>query len=76
MLRLLDGEATTSTSPSAAIKPEAHKVLQRLADEMQHLTFGGLPARGAPGWTKDSVGWTVLARRLRVDSDYLRYLEP
>jgi hypothetical protein len=43
---------------------------------MQHLTFGSLPARGAAGWTKDSVGWTALARRLRVDSDYLRYLEP
>ena len=51
-------------------------MLQRLADEMQHLTFGSLPSRGAPGWSKEAAGRQQLARRLRVDSDYLRYLEP
>ena len=76
VLRLLDGRGHHVHLAFGGVKPEAHKVLQRLADEMQHLTFGSLPARGAPGWTKDSVGWTALVRRLRVDSDYLRYLEP
>ena len=70
VLRLLDGRGHHVHLAFGGVKPEAHKVLQRLADEMQHLTFGSLPARGAPGWTKDSVGWTAL------DSDYLRYLEP
>ena len=76
VLRLLDGRGHRVHLAFGGVKPEAHKVLQRLADELQHLTFGSLPARGAPGWTKDSVGWTALVRRLRVDSDYLRYLEP
>jgi hypothetical protein len=76
VLRLLDERGHRVHLAFGGMKPEAHKVLQRLADEMQHLTFGSLPGRGAPGWTKDSVGWTALVRRLRVDSDYLRYLEP
>ena len=76
VLRLLDERGHRVHLAFGGVKPEAHKVLQRLADEMQHLTFGSLPARGSPGWTKESVGWTALARRLRVDSDYLRYLEP
>jgi hypothetical protein len=76
VLRLLDERGHRVHLAFGGVKPEAHKVLQRLADEMQHLTFGSLPARGAPGWSKDSIGWQHLARRLRVDSDYLRYLEP
>jgi hypothetical protein len=76
VLRLLDERGHRVHLAFGGVKPEAHKVLQRLADDMRHLTFGNLPARGAPGWSKDSVGWQQLARRLRADSDYLRYLEP
>jgi hypothetical protein len=76
VLRLLDERGHHVHLAFGGVKPEAHKVLQRLADEMQQLTFGSLPGRGAPGWTKDGVGRQHLARRLRVDSDYLRYLEP
>ena len=76
VLRLLDERGHRVHLAFGGVKPEAHKVLQRLADEMQHLTFGSLPARSSPGWSKDAIGWTALARRLRVDSDYLRYLEP
>lgn len=76
VLRLLDERGHRVHLAFGGVKPEAHKVLQRLADEMQHLTFGSLPARGAPGWSKDAAGRQQLARRLRVDSDYLRYLEP
>src|SRR5262245_945587 len=76
VLRLLDEQGHRVHLAFGGVKPEAHKVLQRLADEMQHLTFGSLPARGAPGWTKETVGWQHLTRRMRVDSDYLRYLEP
>jgi hypothetical protein len=76
VLRLLDERGHRVHLAFGGVKPEAHKVLQGLADEMQHLTFGSLPARGSPGWSRDAVGWNVLVRRLRVDSDYLRYLEP
>jgi hypothetical protein len=76
VLWLLDERGHRVHLAFGGVKPEAHKVLQRLADEMQHLTFGSLPARGAPGWTKETVGWQHLTRRLRVDADYLRYLEP
>ena len=76
VLRLLDERGHRVHLAFGGVKPEAHKVLQRLADEMQHLTFGSLPARGAPGWSKEAAGRQQLARRLRVDSDYLRYLEP
>ncbi len=76
VLRLLDERGHRVHLAFGGVKPEAHRVLQRLADELQHLTFGSLPARGAPGWTKETAGWQQLARRLRVDSDYLRYLEP
>jgi hypothetical protein len=58
------------------VKPEAHKVLQQFADERRNLTFGSLPGRGSPGWTRDAIGWGVLSRRLRLGTDYLRYLEP
>jgi hypothetical protein len=76
VLRLLDERGHRVHLAFGGVKPEAHKVLQRLADEMQHLTFGSLPGRGSPGWSKEAVGWNELTRRLRVDSDYLRYLEP
>jgi hypothetical protein len=58
------------------VKPEAHKVLQQFADECGTLTFGGLPTYGSPGWTRAAIGWDILAKRLRLDADYLRYLEP
>ena len=76
VLRLLDERGHRVHLAFGGVKPEAHKVLQRLADEMKHLSFGSLPARGAPGWSKETAGWQQLARRLRVDTDYLRYLEP
>jgi hypothetical protein len=76
VLRLLEERGHRVHLAFGGVKPEAHRVLQRLADEMQQLTFGSLPARGAPGWSKETVGWQHLARRLRADSDFLRYLEP
>jgi hypothetical protein len=76
VLRLLDSRGHQVHLTFGGIKPEAHKVLQRLADECRGLTFGGLPSRGSPGWDRDQAGWNALAQRLRVDSDYLRYLEP
>jgi hypothetical protein len=76
VLRLLDERGHRVHLAFGGVKPEAHKVLQRLADEMEHLTFGSLPGRGSPGWSKEAIGWNELTRRLRVDSDYLRYLEP
>jgi hypothetical protein len=76
VLRLLDERGHRVHLAFGGVKPEAHKVLQRLADELHHLTFGSLPARGAPGWSRETVGWQRLTRRLRADSDYLRYLEP
>jgi hypothetical protein len=76
VLRLLDERGHRVHLAFGGVKPEAHKVLQGLADDLQHLTFGSLPARGSPGWSRDAIGWNVVARRLRVDSDYLRYLEP
>ena len=76
VLRLLDERGHRVHLAFGGVKPEAHKVLQRLADEMEHLSFGSLPARGSPGWSNEAVGWNELTRRLRVDSDYLRYLEP
>ena len=76
VLRMLDAAGHHVHLAFGGIKPEAHKVLQQLADGCEHLTFGGLPGRGSPGWSKDDAGWNVLARRLRNDTDYLRYLEP
>jgi hypothetical protein len=76
VLRLLDERGHRVHLAFGGIKPEAHRVVQRLADECKGLTFGSLPARGSPGWTRDAIGWNELAKRLRVDSDYLRYLEP
>ena len=76
VLRTLDARGHRVHLAFGGIKPEAHKVLQRLADECRGLTFGGLPGRRSTGWDRRTVGWSTLARRLRVDSDYLRYLEP
>jgi hypothetical protein len=76
VLRTLDERGHRVHLAFGGVKPDAHKVLQRLADECRHLTFGSLPSRGSPGWSRDAIGPDVLARRLRVDSDYLRYLEP
>ena len=76
VLRMLDSAGHHVHLAFGGIKPDAHKVLQQLADECEHLTFGDLPGRGSPGWAKDAAGWDVLARRLRNDTDYLRYLEP
>jgi hypothetical protein len=76
VLRMLDAHGHHVHLAFGGLKPEAHKVVQRLADECRGLTFGGLPGRGSPGWDRGTIGWSTLARRLRVDSDYLRYLEP
>jgi len=75
-LRLLDERGHDVHLAFGGFKPEAHKVLQRLADECRGLTFGSLPAHGSPGWARNRVGWNMLANRLRRDCDYLRYLEP
>ncbi len=76
VLRLLDARGHRVHLAFGGIKPEAHRVLQRLADECKHLTFGSLPGRGSPGWDRGRIGWDLLAQRLRVDTDYLRYFEP
>ena len=76
VLRTLDARGHQVHLAFGGLKPEAHKVVQRLADECRALTFGGLPGRRSPGWDRGTIGWSTLARRLRVDSDYLRYVEP
>ena len=76
VLTLLDERGHRVHLAFAGLKPEAHKVMQRLADESEGLTFGSLPGRGSPGWDRDRTGWNMLANRLRRDCDYLRYLEP
>jgi hypothetical protein len=55
VLRLLDERGHHVHLAFGGMKAEAHKVLQRLADELQHLTFGSLPARGSPGWSRDAI---------------------
>ena len=76
VLRLLDERGDRVHLAFAGLRPEAHKVLQQLADESRGLTFGSLPGRGSPGWTHDRIGWSMVTNRLRRDCDYLRYLEP
>jgi hypothetical protein len=76
VLRMLDERGHHVHLVFDRVKPEAHRVLQQFADECRTLTFGSLPGRGSPGWRREAIGWDVLARRLRVDADYLRYLEP
>ena len=76
VLRMLDERGHQVHLALAGIKPDAHRVLQHIADDCQGLTFGRLPARGSPGWTRDWIGWNQLAKVLRAGSDYLRYLEP
>jgi len=76
VFRMLDARGHRVHLAFGGIKPDAHEVLQRIADECSLLTFGSLPATGSPGWRRDSVGWTVLSKRLRGGSDFLRYLEP
>jgi hypothetical protein len=55
---------------------DSHRELQRLAEECPGITFGALPGRGSPGWEPGGMGWARLAEQLRLDADYLRYLEP
>jgi hypothetical protein len=76
VLRLLDERGHRVHLLLGRVKPDAHKALQQFADECRSLTFGSLPGPGSPGWSRQAIGWDVLARRLRVDADYLRYLEP
>jgi hypothetical protein len=76
VLRMLDERGNHVHLLFDRVKPEAHKALQHFADGCRTLTFGSMPGPGSPGWTRTAIGWDVLARRLRVDSDYLRYLEP
>jgi hypothetical protein len=78
VLRLLDerGHQVQLAFGGGGPKLEAHRVIQELADESQGLTLGAVPDRGSPGWTRDSIGWSLLTARLRRDTDFLRYLEP
>src|SRR5919201_2163401 len=77
VLRLLDERGHRVHLAFRRIKTgESHLVLQRLADDCTGLTFGRLPGRGSPGWVRGRAGWDLLAERMRLDSDYLRYLEP
>jgi hypothetical protein len=76
VLRLLDARGHRVHLAFGGVKADAHRVLQRLSDECPGLTFGSLPNRGSAGWVRGREGWNRLARRLRLDSDYLRYLEP
>jgi hypothetical protein len=76
VLRMLDARGHRVHLAFGGIKADAHGVLQRLSDECPGITFGSLPSRGSPGWVRSREGWNALARRLRLDSDYLRYLEP
>jgi hypothetical protein len=76
VLKLLDERGHHVHLLFGRVKPDAHKVLQQFADECRTLTFGALPARGSTGWSREAIGWDVLAKRLRRDADYLRYLDP
>ena len=77
VLRLLDARGHRVQLAFRRIKTgDSHRELQRLAEECPGVTFGPLPARGAPGWDPRRAGWTALAEQLRLDADFLRYLEP
>jgi hypothetical protein len=76
VLQMLDERGNEVHLAFGGIKPEAHRVLQRIADESRALTFGSLPSSGSPGWTRTRIGWGVLAKTLRRGCDFLRYLEP
>jgi hypothetical protein len=76
VLRTLDEHGHSVHLAFGGIKPDAHRVLQRLADDCHNLTFGSLPSRRSTGWSRDANGWNLLTKRLRTGSDYLRYLEP
>src|SRR5437899_7185199 len=77
VLRLLDSRGHRVHLAFRRIKTgDSHRELQRLAQECPGITFGPLPARGSPAWDERATGWTALAEHLRLDADYLRYLEP
>ena len=75
VLRMLDERGHRVHLAFGGIKPDAHVVLQRLADECRDLTFGSLPSRDRAG-SRDGARWNPLAKELRAGADYLRYLEP
>src|SRR5258707_14757476 len=66
VLRLLDerGHQVQLAFGGGGIKPEAHRVLQRLADEGHGLTFGSLPGPRSAGSAHDMIGWRRLANPL------------
>ena len=76
VLRMLDERGNHVHLAFAGIKPEGHRVLQGIADDSRNLTFGSLPSSGSPGWSRVRIGWSVLAKTLRLGCDFLRYLEP
>src|SRR4051794_7431988 len=76
VLELLDARGHRVHLAFGSMSPQGHQVLQRLSDECRGLTFGKVPGRGSPGGTIEDRGWEVLAKRLRHDADFLRYLEP
>ena len=76
VLRMLDARGQRVHLAFGGIKPDAHAVLQRLADECSGLTFGSLPSRSGKGGVYARAGWGALAREARAGADYLRYLEP
>jgi hypothetical protein len=54
-----------------AKSPDAHKVLQQLAEECSRLTFDRLPRR-----VPEAAGWSQLTTEVRLSADSFRYLEP
>jgi hypothetical protein len=77
VLRLLDERGHEVHLAFRRIKTsDSHRELQRLADESQGLTFGGVPSRGGRNVPTLAAGWSLLAEQLRHDVDFLRYLDP
>ena len=77
VLRLLDARGHKVHLAFRAIKTgDSHRVVWKLAEECDGLTFGKLPGRGSPGWVRGKHGWEQLAERIRFSADYVRYLEP
>jgi hypothetical protein len=77
VLRLLDERGHKVHIAFRAIKTgDSHRVVWKLAEECDGLTFGKLPGRGSPGWVRGKHGWEQLAEQIRFSADYVRYLEP
>jgi hypothetical protein len=77
VLRLLDARGHDVHLVFRRIKTaESHRELRRLVEECARIDFAADPRRGSPGWNPDDRGWMSLAQQLRLDADFLRYLEP